>query len=186
MSYKIGPHIKVYDRHDWGAKSPGAMSVQGLPVEAFIHYDSTPNAEQVKSLAAQKAVMREIQHYHQVNRGWSDIGYHFVVFQPYGNIKFARVFEARPVYNVPAAQLGHNTGTLAIQVYAGPGDKLKKSTEWAIIQLLRESYARKVRKLGGHRDVVATSCPGDVIYRRIPEIANRAHLNTYKSRSAYR
>lgn len=186
MSYKIGPHIRVYTREDWGARPAKSMTFQSPPREAFIHYDSTPDAEHVRSLKAQKRAMREIQYYHQVNNGWSDIGYHFVIFQPYGNIKYARVFEARPVKYVPAAQAGHNTGTLAIQVYAGPGDKLKKSTEWAIIQLLREGFAHKVTRLGGHRDVVATSCPGDIIYRRIPELAHRTKLNTFKPRSAYR
>ena len=173
MSYKIGPHIRVYTREDWGARPAKSMSPQFPPREAFIHYDSTPDAEQVRTLKEQKRAMREIQYYHQVNNGWSDIGYHFVIFQPYGNIKYARVFEARPVKCVPAAQAGHNSGTLAIQVYAGPGDKLKTSTEWAIIQLLREDFANRVRTLGGHRDVVSTACPGDVICRRIPELARR-------------
>ena len=41
-------------------------------------------------------------------RGWSDVGYHFFIR------KDGEIQEGRPLTRTPAAQAGHNTGTIAI------------------------------------------------------------------------
>jgi hypothetical protein len=171
------PGVFHYRRHEWTDTAPGG-STGNHPVEAFIHYDSTPDAERVVNLAMQKNAMRNILRSHVSGNGWADIGYHYVIFQPWGNLSIARVFDARPVDRIPAAQLNHNTNTLAIQVYAGPGDKLKPLTQRAILALLKRYPG--VRTLGGHRDVVATACPGDVIYNHIPALARKASLRVFR------
>lgn len=43
-----------------------------------------------------------------LDRGWSDIGYHFVITQN------GRIYPGRPLSKMPAAQRGHNRGAIAI------------------------------------------------------------------------
>ena len=49
-----------------------------------------------------------IRRWHVDERGWTDCGYHFVLTRD------GVIHPARPLEAVPAAQAGHNTGTIAI------------------------------------------------------------------------
>ena len=170
--------LKIYSRERWGARPPArSMTPQGAPTEAFIHYSDTPNAEAINRFSEQAAAARAIQDFHIDGRGWSDIAYHYLVFQPRNPLRRARVFEGRAWNRVLAAQEGHNTGTLAICVVAGPGDKLRRNTRYAIEELLRKHKA--VQTVGGHRDVTSTDCPGDEIYSWIGTIARASGKRRY-------
>lgn len=163
-----------YSRSKWKARTPGPLSAQGSVREAFIHHSDDRSGRPFNTMVKQCEKMRGIQNYHMDSNGWSDIGYHYVVFQ-YLGVKTpraeSRIFRARPVAAVPAAQAGHNTNTLAICVIGdGNSESLERNTRYAIECILR-AYPT-LRRLGGHRDVVATSCPGNKFYSSIGHIAN--------------
>lgn len=173
--------IRVYSRAEWGARSSGPLHAQPrAPREAFLHHTAGPSGH--RTLAAQKTAMREIQRFHMDSNGWSEIGYHFVVFQPFGNIPVARVFEARPWETIPAAQAHHNTGTLAVCVVGDfTREALKRNTRYALGLLLRShGSARALKTVGGHGDVFGTECPGGGIRQWIPRIADAADLKVYR------
>lgn len=180
MAYK-----RFYTRDEWHARTWRDFLIQGTSSthECFIHHTADHDAEAWDHLAEQKAAMRGIQNFHMDERGWDDIAYHFVVFQPFGNIPIARVYQGRPTNHIPAAQLNHNTNTIAICV-AGDfehDDKVSPSTRFAICETIRRVKASGVRLnvVGGHEDVVQTSCPGNALYREIPRIAKFTGLKTY-------
>lgn len=178
-------NVRIYARSEWAARQPRATSEQpSAPREAFIHHSADSDAPSLVTLAAQERHMRETQNFHMddPDRRWSDIAYHFVIFQPHGNLNYARIFEARDWHKVPAAQLGHNTGTLAICVVGDfRTEVLKRNTRYAIELLLKNhSAARAVQTVGGHRDVVQTDCPGKELYRWVPRIADAAGLKVFK------
>lgn len=180
MAYK-----RFYSRAEWGARNWREYLVQAtqLTHECFIHHSADHHAEVIDHLAEQKANMRSIQNFHMDTRGWDDIAYHFVVFQPYGNIPIARVYEGRPISHIPAAQLAHNTNTIAICVEGNfdNDDKVSPSTRFAICETIRRVKSRgvKLNIVGGHENVVQTSCPGNTLYREIPRIAELTGLKTY-------
>lgn len=171
--------MDIVTRSAWGARPPRAMTPQAPPRQAFLHHSTDDRAEVINTLAEQKSAARRIQGFHMNTRGWSDIGYHYLVFQPYGGQKRARAFAARNYHYVPAAQEGHNTGTLAICVVGNlEEDQVKRNTRFVIEEILRRHPS--VKTLGGHRDVVATTCPGDHLYDAIPRIADVVNLSVYK------
>lgn len=188
--YHITEHIQVHERGDWHARQPqGVMAQQRNPSQAFIHHgaESDREARSVTTQAQVFAAMREVQAFHMDTRGWSDIAYHYVVFQPHGDLKYAHICEGRLVHNVPAAQLNHNTGTFAVCVFGtiGKNDPLHDSTREALAALLGGAHADKtgaggVRVVGGHRDVVQTDCPGDTLYAAITHIAHDAGIGRFK------
>lgn len=184
MSREIAKNVRLYKREEWGARSPRGTTHQGDPTEAFLHYTGPgDDATRVDHLSEQIARMKSMQNYHMDHNGWSDIGYHRVVFQKYGNLHVVRVFNGREAHTVPAAQLGHNTGTFAIQVYSDGGDEIKPATKRAIAALIK--MFPSIKTLGGHKDVTGTDCPGSSFYRQIPEIAAAAGVRTYKPKEHY-
>lgn len=164
--------MHTYTRKEWGARAGRPMSEQAPPVEAFIHHTDDASGR-FRTLAEQKAKTRAIQDFHMDGRGWSDIAYHFLVFQPQGQGIGARAFTARLVRFTPAAQLNHNTRTLAIAVVGnGDSEEMQRNTRYVIEQIIARFPS--VKAVGGHRDVVATDCPGDKFYGSIERIAHAA------------
>lgn len=157
--------MRIVSRKDWGARPPKARTSHTLTASArlFFHW-SAGQGRDITSKAKQAMAMRAIQRLHMDERGWSDIAYSYVVFQPYGLLKRVRIFEARSFGYVPAAQEGHNTGNGAVCVVMAPGESLKPATK----RKLRALYARfPGNSVSGHRDVNSTSCPGDLIYAEV-------------------
>lgn len=168
----------LYHRSAWHAVPPRPTSSQQFTTEGFVHHSEDSNGQAYDTLAKQEAHIRDIQRFHMdrsdPKHGWSDIGYHYVIFQPNHRHVRAHIFGARAVTAVPAAQLDHNSNTLAICVI-GNGDRetLHQNTKLAIVSLLN---GHRVRKVGGHRDVTPTDCPGERFYRDIPSIAKLAGI----------
>lgn len=161
----------VYTRQQWDARTARPRENQDTPREAFVHHTEDSNAGAIETLSQAFGAMRRIQDFHMDERGWSDIGYHFVIFQPRGRHPQGIVCHGRPVEYEPAAQLDHNMRTLAIAVYGnGDHDGMLQHTRYLIEALVR-SYGPEVHKVGGHRDVVATDCPGEHFYAAVPQIA---------------
>jgi hypothetical protein len=164
--------LKLITREGWGARPAGNLATNSLSRESvlFIHW-SAGQGRSIETLEEQKATMRAIQAYHMdpkpKGQAWSDIGYSYVVFQPYGLLRRARVFQGRKFANVPASQYGYNTGNGSVCVVMAEGEKLKRSTR----RLIREIHSRfPGRAMKGHRDVFGTECPGDALYNAIPKM----------------
>lgn len=169
----------IHSRHFWNARTPRAMSTNPPPTEAFIHHTDSSDANRIDHVAEMAAAVRGIQNFHMDVRKWSDIAYHYVVFQPDPNHSRATVFAGRDVHAVPAAQLGHNTGTLAVVVYGNfERDGVKAHTLDALAGILKQHH--KLVTVGGHRDVTATSCPGRHLYAKVGEIAKLAGLRRFR------
>lgn len=182
--HNLGDGVRLWTRTEWRAKRPRKMTEHQTLREVFIHHTDTADAEALNSLAEQKAAMRGFQAFHQNVKRFADLGYAFVIFQPYGGLTNARVFQGRLTKFVPAGQLRHNTGTVPICVVGDfqGDDGVKDATITAIIQTIwhvQEHHNNSLVTVGGHRDVVATSCPGDTLYRKIPEIARKAGLRRF-------
>lgn len=153
--------MKIVSRRQWGARKPKDRSYQDPRSvrELFIHYSESPSAS---SFAEQKALIRGIQDFHMDGRGWSDIAYNYLVF----NGSRPRVFYGRGARVIPAAQLNHNTGTVAVCVVMRAGDKLTWQTKLQLRRLVWHLRAKVILRnvpVKPHSAVTETSCPGDDI-----------------------
>ena len=171
--------MHIYSRVEWGARQAREMAEQGPPKESFLHHSDDPDGLKFNTLAKQKQKVRDIQNFHMDTREWSDIAYHFIVFQPViGTAMRARAFEGRRLRFTPAAQLGHNTDTLAICVVGNyEHEDVRRNTRYAIEQIIKRYPS--VKTLGGHKDIVSTDCPGKNLYTEIPLIARAAGVRKY-------
>ena len=167
----------VRTRQHWHARPWKDYAAQDPPQVAYVHHgaESDHEARSITTWAKMYDAMRGIQNFHMDGRGWADVAYHYVVFQKHGKFNQPNICVGRPVNHVPAAQLNHNTGTLAICVYGtiDEGDPLENSTSHAIAAILRH---HGIDRVGGHRDVTETSCPGDMLYHALDGIARHAGI----------
>jgi N-acetylmuramoyl-L-alanine amidase len=101
-----------------------------------------------------------IRRWHVKDRGWKDIGYHYVIYID------GSVHEGRPVEQVGAHTSGHNSDSIGV-VYVGGVDKngkakdtLNEVQETAMVNLikaLREEHGEM--SLHGHNEFAAKACP---------------------------
>lgn len=162
--------ITIVQRREWGARPPTGPYRFHLPRLLVVHHSYRPSEEDYDHLGGE-ATVREIQRYHMEERGWIDIGYHFLI-GPDG-----QVFEGRPPHVVGAHVRRRNTLKLGICLIGDfrnhpPSPEALQSLV-GLVSWLRYLFGIG-RHLYGHRDFVQTECPGDVLYAELPSVAQQA------------
>lgn len=169
--------LTIYKRSVWdnihGDNVPGEPSKLPRDTESlFVHYSAFGGMD-VETFKEQIAVMRAIRRQHVNVNGWSDIGYSWVLFQPYGTLRRARLFKARGMDRIPASQYGCNSN----KATGRPNPSvcvvsLYEPIKAATLKQLRDLYrVLPVENVRGHRDCGnATACPGNALYAKLPRI----------------
>lgn len=188
QSVSSTPKPKIYSRAQWGAderiRDKGSLSYYEVH-GGYVHHTVNANnytADQVPG------IIRGIYNYHVKTRGWSDVGYNFLVD------KFGRIWEGRaggvdrPV--VGAHTSGYNNYSFAMsaignfEVTGAPSAMLRAYGAlfaWKL-SLHGVDAADTSQKIGskyfpaisGHRDAGSTACPGRYLYAKIPRIRELA------------
>ena len=118
----------------------------------IVHHSASPKSTTVD----------QIRDWHVNGRGWSDIGYHFIVLGD------GTVANARPINKKGAHCYNHNGTSIGICVTGNtsqePPNKLQLESLWEKLKLLMEEYNLERSSVYGHRDFSATECPGDMLY----------------------
>jgi hypothetical protein len=127
-----------------------------------IHYDSVDQGLAAKEHAACLKYWRDTRSFHTgPSRGWADIGYSFF------SCSHGYVIEGRGLHREQAAQPGGNTSHYSVTLATGPTDVITPeqiNAVRALRQWLMEPDTSIAGTVLGHRDFVATSCPGDDAY----------------------
>jgi hypothetical protein len=171
------PH--VYTRAQWNARPPRrpARVLDRAPDHIIVHHTATANARD-RSLAHAFALSRSIQNMHMNNNGWDDTGQQLTISRG-GIVMEGRNRSLRAVragdLAVGAQVLHHNEHTIGIEnegTYmskAVPGSLWRSLVE-VCVWLCRKYDLDPSRAIVGHRDYNNTSCPGDVLYARLPQL----------------
>jgi hypothetical protein len=162
----------VIGRPRWRARRPSRDRMPQNPravTELFIHWpgDAPASWAHVNTPAEERAALRGIQAFHMgPERRWADIAYSFMVFQS------GRVYRGRGMHVVPAAQLGHNTGTVAVLCLVGPNDAPSQALLEGVQGTIHYCERRAGRKLTvrPHNAVTPTDCPGPRLQAWIPAL----------------
>jgi len=115
----------------------------------------------------QHITVETIRQWH-LKRGWSDIGYHYVIYLD------GSIHKGRPIEKVGAHTSGQNTGSIGICYVGGvekdgktPKDTMTDLQETAMVNLikaLREEYGNMT--LHGHNEFAAKACPSFKVYEK--------------------
>lgn len=134
----------------------------GYPVhEVVVHCSATrPDWMADAGLSAQFA---EIRRWHMQDRGWRNIGYHWVIGRD------GKVLAGRPETEIGAHVVDHNRGTIGICLIGGHGsterDRFAQhftpAQDITLRQLLQGIGMRaQIRRISGHNEYAAKACPG--------------------------
>jgi hypothetical protein len=169
---RLAPAELVHSRQAWGARPTANCGTPHAPQYLTIHHTATPNNE-----PDPKVRLRNIQAFHIDQRGWCDIGYHFLV-SPDGQIWQGRDDEAATGAHVG----GHNTnnvgiGHLGTFSEVEPPDAMLDGTT-RLIRWLDQTYGLTLDRdhLRGHREWPdnSTECPGDRLFSRLEDLIDAA------------
>ena len=129
----------------------------------FLHCSASPNPDH-----GDVEIIRAWHH----QRGWNDIGYHY--FIPFkGNLQNGRSLE-----KTPAAQFGHNTGTIAIclhGLYKHNFTLNQFETLQKLCKQIDSAYDGKIT-FHGHCEVSAKACPV-FDYKEVLELNSVGHID---------
>lgn len=129
--------------------------------EIIVHCTATrPDFMAEGSTSAKVAAVRG---WHMKDRGWSDIGYHFLIDRD------GTVAVGRPLATTGAHTQGRNMGTIGVSLFGGHGssatdafhENFTEAQDRALRGLIdRLRAAHGPLKLSGHNQWAAKACPG--------------------------
>ncbi|XP_024864215.1 N-acetylmuramoyl-L-alanine amidase isoform X2 [Kryptolebias marmoratus] len=160
---------QIIPRCQWGAKAyRGTPIPLSLPLQfLYIHHTYEPSSPCL-SFPSCSRDMRAMQRFHQEHRGWSDIGYSFVV----GSDGY--VYEGRGWNRLGTHTRGHNAIGYGVSIIGNYTATLPSRHAMNLIrhQLVRCAVDGKGLAANftiyGHRQVVNyTACPGDALFSEI-------------------
>ncbi|HET9139669.1 N-acetylmuramoyl-L-alanine amidase [Actinophytocola sp.] len=170
---------QIYDTRNWGARpANGTITVLNRrPINIVVHHTAGPNSSDL-SLEHGFAIARGIQNFHMDDRGWIDTG------QQLTNTRGGFVIEGRHrslevltggTRHVQGAHVGgHNDECIGIEnegLYTTVDVTTRLWTSLVhLVAYIAQQYALPTSAIIGHRDRNETQCPGDVLYRRLPEL----------------
>lgn len=177
----------IIPRSGWGAdeklrfknqdpNGPMLWPPSYAPIEKIIVHHTVTDNNPPDPLAA----IRSVYYYHAITRGWGDIGYNFVVDWQ------GRIYEGR--FGGPNVIGGHslqyNNGSIGIALLgnfdvANPPQAMldaiaslvwKRAGNVDVTTAADFHDLEDCPNLCGHRDVLSTSCPGDLCYPLLPTL----------------
>lgn len=179
----------IVPRSDWGAR---AMDLNARVEHGVFDPQTNPNGvltypgdlrEWLTTVVVHHSALpltqgpREIQALHMDQRGYADIGYHFII-APDGTI-----YEGRPIGIRGAHVAGYNTGTVGVVLLGNFNETLPPEAQMRsltrLLSYLRVEYG--VTHLAGHQDFPdqgpqGTECPGAKLEERLPALAQATGL----------
>ncbi len=137
-----------------------------------VHHTGNPSDDDLSA--------EDIHEMHQ-NQGWAGIGYHYVI-RKNGQIELGR-----PDWAVGSHAYGENWHSIGIHVSgnfeeAEPTEYQIESLAYLIGWLCEEYDLDPSVAVVGHRDLMATACPGENLYEMLNTVVGKAHwyMENYK------
>lgn len=147
-------------RKQWGSQYGTAGHIIGPVNKAVCHH--TPGQDGMGDYTRALAEVRRIEKNHVEGNGWSAIGYTWLVSGQYA-------FEGRGFGRSGAHAPGANSSSVGIAFLLDARDRQPTPIEWhTAAEVVRAGinggWITSVWGAYGHRDFVATLCPGELIY----------------------
>lgn len=194
--YKSDFSIKNTVKSDLNGELLWPLQYSDKVEKIFIHHTGSElkdlNGDAFMDRRDYEAIVRAIYHYHTVSRGWGDIGYHYLI-DPLGNIYEGKAGGDKVV---AGHALCHNNGSIGIAILGNyEENKLPTPALNSLIKLVNEKtkehniepkgnsiFRGKIMpNILGHKDVMATACPGQNLYGALPKLREQAAFNLRKT-----
>lgn len=157
--------LTVIERSAWGAKPAAGAYTDHVVGKLTVHH----TAAAARDVAGAPARMRGYQSFHQGDKGWEDLAYHFII-DGGGN-----VYEGRPVTAAGDTATSYDPTGHFLPCLDGNFDEAEPSQAQlsALVRLLAwaaAAFGVDPLEVGSHRDYAGTSCPGANVFSRLDGI----------------
>ncbi|XP_069075231.1 peptidoglycan recognition protein 1-like [Pleurodeles waltl] len=154
----------IITRSGWGARKVTCLKPMKIPVPYVVIHHTAGAACNTRAKCV--AQVKAVQNLHINKNKWCDIGYSFLVGED-GN-----VYEGRGWNKVGSHAPGMNTKSIGISVMGNfmsrnPSQAALKAVQELIKCGVTKGYIRKDYIVKGHRNLNATTCPGNSFYNLI-------------------
>lgn len=177
---------KMVTRDEWKAQKPNlnSSSEHGIydPVtnlDGWLVYNA-PLKDVLNTVVVHHSALpptqgaNAIQKIHMSDRGFADIGYHFVIDTD------GIIFEGREISVRGAHTAGHNTGAVGIVLLGNFENKSPSEKQFLSLQRLVRALVSRygITHIAGHKDFQSakTQCPGEELEKKIPALADELGL----------
>ena len=120
------------------------------------------------------ARLQHIQKFHMKERGWGDVGYHYIVDRA------GRVWEARPLKYQGAHvsdQNEHNVGIMLLGNFEKQSpSNIQLASSQLLIGNIMSSYNVPVHRVYTHQELKPTQCPGRYLQPRLVAMRQSGYL----------
>ncbi len=163
--------IVVNRRGGWASAGPSTRSINPMSgVRRITLHHEGYKPVWFTDTASTKSRLELIRKSHR-SRGWSDIGYHFIVDRA------GKVWEGRPIRYQGAHVRNNNQNNIGVMVLGNFQEQHPSSAQLInlprFIAKLRRHYNVSTSSIYTHRELVATSCPGKHLQPKIASMRSQ-------------
>jgi hypothetical protein len=154
--------VVVIERAGWLAAEPtGGYSPHALS-RMTVHHSAAAAAK----VSGAPGRVRGYQAFHQKDRGWVDLAYHFIIDRS-GNVYEGRPVDARGDTATSYDPTGHLLPCLDGDYDSQEPTDAQMAALAGLLAWGAVAFGLDPLEIRGHRDWAATSCPGNTVYRRM-------------------
>lgn len=161
---RTGAEVAIIPRSEWRA-SPTRLNFTPMTAirRVTIHHTGEEWTSEDFETTANK--IRAFQRYHQDDRGWADLGYHFVID------RCGRIWEGRNLRHqgAHAGSTQLNKGNVGISLMGNFEEQIlvaeQKDSLAGLLSVLCREYDLKPWQISTHKELKQTACPGAHLQR---------------------
>lgn len=170
----------IHSAAAWGARPPSSPSqiMNTRPQYIVVHHTASSN-NVGDTQADAYAIARSIQNWHMNGNGWNDSGQQFTISRGghilegrHGSLdrirtgsSFVRGIHAGSPANAESIGIENEGTYTSVEAPQALYDSLVTFCAYICSQ-----YGVAPSEIYGHRDFMATACPGDLLYARLPQL----------------
>ena len=154
----------IYARKDWGAELSDRIPLDKVKTRIVVHHTAFFVSDAVKAMGPKDGWKAAIAHAHSAQslhkriRGWSDVGYHYMIDWE------GRILEGRPVDRLGAHTERNNRGSIGVVLMGNfsrerPTDKQLARLK-VLLRWLLAVHRISPKAIDGHHHLKYTACPG--------------------------
>lgn len=155
----------IHSRTEWRAESAKRIPLDKAKHRIVVHHTANVVTDAVKAIGTNKASWKaavahihEAQDLHKRVRGWSDVGYHYMIDWK------GRIFQGRPVDRLGAHTEGNNRGSIGV-VLLGDFSRQRPPIQQVaslktLLRWLIAVHGISPKSIQGHHQYKYTLCPG--------------------------
>lgn len=163
--------VVVIPKGGWGGAAVVGTFVEHTIERITVHHTASPLDDNRNAPSR----VRAHQRFHQQDRQWPDIAYHFIVDRN------GHIYEGRPTWAAGDTGTDYDpTGHFLVCAEGEFGSQSPTTAQLESIASLLSwgsaAFGVSLDTVLGHRDVASTSCPGDVLYDQFGNLVAQAEL----------